>query len=120
MSAGEPPVGSAPSLIRRAVPSADLMNLSVEALSLAMISFGVFAGGLRYGEPGRGGVVAVRTAGFQRWIGMSFIGSQRLLVETASARIWLLSAKGCAAGRLSIITWTRPPIRSVSAGALPL
>src|SRR5882757_3179579 len=44
----------------------------------------------------------------------------RVAVETARARIWPPSANGCAAGRLSIITWTRPAIRSVSAGALPL
>jgi hypothetical protein len=53
-------------------------------------------------------------------VGRSGSSGQRVAVETASGRIWPASAKGCAAGRLSIISCTRPAIKSVSAGALPL
>ncbi|CFN62426.1 Uncharacterised protein [Bordetella pertussis] len=114
-AADVPPVGSSPAAENCANTSWDFRPLLAAALSVCTIAAGVFFGAYSAtheadANPGTASAT----------VGSSGTSAERCGPVTARARRLPALTCGSDEGMLSNISWTWPPIRSVSAGALTL
>src|SRR5258706_12941099 len=111
-----PPAGSTPWLLNACLISASFRMLLISALSFAMTDSGVPAGATMPNQTDTSNPGTPDSA----TVGNSLMNGERSLLDTASPRN--LPALTCCStfGTLSNIRSTWPPIRSVTAGALPL